>query len=251
MVDQPTPGVPVYVVKSIAGGRPRVLHRNLLLPLQGSIRQEGVTGEENSPHSASEGETHEATRATCGKPRGAIHVNSTKRRGAPVHLSGDGQPTLTSSPEHMSEDEDSSEDEEYSTSSILTARGPTPVDNSPTTAEPVEDGWSATPELVSDISSIAQPLLPDHTLDSVDIEHEQEQEREEEIESDSDSDSRRPVPTAPRRSARSTKGIPPVCYGQVQIHSTIISELEKPTRYRQTLYVPCYHSTDKSKYPLL
>ena len=30
VVDQPTPGIPVYVVKSIAGGRPRVLHRNLL-----------------------------------------------------------------------------------------------------------------------------------------------------------------------------------------------------------------------------
>ena len=28
VVDQPTPGVPVYVVKSIVGGRPRVLHRN-------------------------------------------------------------------------------------------------------------------------------------------------------------------------------------------------------------------------------
>ena len=38
VVDQPTPGVPVYVVKSIAGGRPRVLHRNLLLLLQGRIR---------------------------------------------------------------------------------------------------------------------------------------------------------------------------------------------------------------------
>ena len=237
MVDKPTPGVPVYVVKSIAGGRPRVLHRNLLLSLQGRIRQEDVTREENSPDSESEGETHEPTRAPCEKPRGTSHVNSTKRRGAPVHLSGGGQPTLRSSPEHVPEDEDSSEDEEYSTSSVLTARGPTPVDNSPTTAETV-DGQSVTPELVSNISSIAQPLLPDQTLDSVNIEHEQEPESDEESETDSDSDSKRPVPTALRRSARSTKGIPPVHYGQVQIHSTIISDLEKPTRYRQVLYVP-------------
>ena len=56
LVDQPTPGVPVYVVKYIAGGRPRVLHRNLLLPLQGRIRQEGVTGEGSSPDSESEGD---------------------------------------------------------------------------------------------------------------------------------------------------------------------------------------------------
>ena len=34
-----TPGVPVYSVKSVAGGRTRVLHRNLLLPLQGRVRQ--------------------------------------------------------------------------------------------------------------------------------------------------------------------------------------------------------------------
>ena len=59
---------------------------------------------------------------------------------------------------------------------------------------------------------------------------------------------KRPVPTVTRRSARSTKGIPPVHYGQVQIHSTIISELAKPTRYRQILYIPCFQSaeTDKS-----
>ena len=48
-------------------------------------------------------------------------------------------------------------------------------------------------------------------------------------------DTNSPVPTAPRRR-------------QVQIHSTIISELEKPTRYKQVLYVPCYQvaETDKS-----
>ena len=57
-------------------------------------------------------------------------------------------------------------------------------------------------------------------------------------------DSKGPVPAAPRRSAKSTKDIPPVHYGQVQIHSTIISELEKPTRYRQILYVPCYQSAE-------
>ena len=35
VIGQPTPGVPVYSVKSVAGGKTRVLHRNLLLPLQG------------------------------------------------------------------------------------------------------------------------------------------------------------------------------------------------------------------------
>ena len=41
VVGQPTPGVPVYTVKRVAGGKTKVLLRNLLLPLQGRIRQTG------------------------------------------------------------------------------------------------------------------------------------------------------------------------------------------------------------------
>ena len=48
VVDQPTPGVPVYTVKSVAGGRTRVLQRNILLPLQGRVRQQGGTEGEES-----------------------------------------------------------------------------------------------------------------------------------------------------------------------------------------------------------
>ena len=105
-----------------------------------------------------------------------------------------------------------------------------------------DDRQSVTSEPVSDISNIAQPL-PDQTVLDVDSEHKPEQESE----SESDSDTNSPVPTAPRRSARSTKGIPPVHYGQVQIHRTIISESEKPTRYRQVLYVPCYPLAETNK----
>ena len=165
-------------------------------------------------------------------------MTSTRKRGAPVHLSGDSQPTLTSllSPEHMTGEEDSSEDEEYVTSS-------NPVGNPPSTTEAVEDErQSVRPEFVSDISNSAQPL-PDQTILDVDSEHKPEQESE----SENDSDTNSPVPTAPRRSARSTKGIPPVCYGWVQVHSTIISELEKTTRYRQVLYVPCYQVAETNK----
>ena len=214
VVDQPTPGVPVYVVKSIAGGRPRVLHRNLLLPLQGRMRQEGATGEESNPDSDSEGEASETPKATCGRPRRA---NPIKKRDVPSL-------TRLPSPEHRTGDGDSSEDEEC----IILS---TPVD---TPASTIEEVQSTMTEPVTDLSSDIQTLPDQSTTEHESSEHDPEQVSE----SESDSDSS--VPIVPRRSARSTKGIPPVCYGQVQIKSTIISDPDKPTRYRQVLYVPCY-----------
>ena len=45
VIEQPTPGISVYKVKCIAGGKTRVLHCSLLLPLQGRLRQsEGQVG---------------------------------------------------------------------------------------------------------------------------------------------------------------------------------------------------------------
>ena len=41
VIGQPNPCIPVYEVKCVAGGRTRVLHCNLLLPLQGRLRQQG------------------------------------------------------------------------------------------------------------------------------------------------------------------------------------------------------------------
>ena len=211
MVDQPTPGVPVYVVKSIAGGRPRVLHRNFLLPLQGRLRQEGATGEESNPDSDSEGEASEAPKATRGRPRKATPI---KKRDVPSL-------TRLPSPEPRTGDGDSSEDEKCI---IL----PTPVDTPASTIEEVQSTMS---EPVTDLSSDIQ-TIPDQST----AEHEPEQMSE----SESDSDSSGPI--IPRRSARRTKGIPPVHYGQAQMKSTIISNFNKPTSYRQVIYDPCYKS---------
>ena len=46
-------------------------------------------------------------------------------------------------------------------------------------------------------------------------------------------------PPVPRRSTRSTKGIPPVCYGNVITHCTRITNLVDTPTYRQTLFVSC------------
>ena len=41
VIGQPNPCIPVYEVKCVAGGRTRVLHHNLLLPLQSRLRPQG------------------------------------------------------------------------------------------------------------------------------------------------------------------------------------------------------------------
>ena len=80
VVDQPTPGVPVYTVKSVAGGRARVLHRNPLLPLQGKIRQVGGMMEEGISDSKDEEEGRDdmlnVARVPCGRPRGTTRCKT-------------------------------------------------------------------------------------------------------------------------------------------------------------------------------
>ena len=57
VIGQPNPGIPVYEVKSVAGGRTRMLHCNLLLHLQGRLRQQGgQEGEDPQGPEEEEGE---------------------------------------------------------------------------------------------------------------------------------------------------------------------------------------------------
>ena len=44
---------------------------------------------------------------------------------------------------------------------------------------------------------------------------------------------------APRRSARSTWGAPPVHYRKVITHSSIVSKMAEALTFRQTLFVSC------------
>ena len=44
---------------------------------------------------------------------------------------------------------------------------------------------------------------------------------------------------APRRSARSTKGAPPVSFGKVITHCTRVTNMTDTPAYRQTLFVSC------------
>ena len=71
MVDQPTPGVPVYTVQCLAGGQTKVLYRNLLLPVQGRLRQEGETVGEGVTDSEGEEEEKAVTPCVARAPKGS------------------------------------------------------------------------------------------------------------------------------------------------------------------------------------
>ena len=70
VVDQPTPGIPVYTVKSLTGGQTKFLHRNLLLPLQGRLRQEDETVGEGVTDSEEEEEEKAVTPCVTRGPKG-------------------------------------------------------------------------------------------------------------------------------------------------------------------------------------
>ena len=121
------PWCPSIYSKSAAGGRTKVLHRNLLLPLQGRVRQQSGTEEEGISGSEDEEEGRDempkVARAPRERPRRTTKTKSspTQQREASLvkdastHLK-DSLRTSPSSLESISGDEDSSEEEMYTDS---------------------------------------------------------------------------------------------------------------------------------------
>ena len=243
MVGQPTPGVPVYTVKDVAGGMTRVLHRNLLLPLQGRVRwQGGVKGEGiSSSEDEKEGrdEMPKVARAPQERPRRTtkLKANTTQQKEASVVKdasadleSGTSNSRMLSkqknfliatpsSPKHISGDEDSGEEEVYTDSltSHSTASGSTTADFPTSTASAVEDISNIPPSLTESQFSTVIPYLeestqPDETTDSV-FTHQPNQQPSDSVTPDTLTTSP-PEPPAPRRSARHTKGTPPCILGR-------------------------------------
>ena len=169
VVGQPTPGVPVYTVKNVAGGSTRVLHRNLLLPLQGRIRHEewmrgeGISDSEEEEEGGDE--MPKVARTPCGRPRGTTKSKASpsqqreaSSKDASADLSGQKPHSLLASPsfpEHMSGDEDSSKDGVYTDSftSHTTASGSTTADSLTANASALEDNSWVQPSNVSPTES--------------------------------------------------------------------------------------------------
>ena len=107
MVGQPIPGVPVYTVKRVAEGKTKVLHRNLLLPLQGRIRQTGETVEEGVTDSDEEEEGRAVMPKVARAPKGSPRV-ITKPQVSPTPADPNASSLIVPSPsESISGDEDS------------------------------------------------------------------------------------------------------------------------------------------------
>ena len=113
VVSQPIPGVPVYTVKSVAGGRTRILYRNLLLALHGSIRKEGgmrgegISGSEYEEEGGDE--MPKVARAPCERPRDTTRPKASpsqqseaSSKDASADLSGQKTNSLLASPSSLS-----------------------------------------------------------------------------------------------------------------------------------------------------
>ena len=251
VVDQPTPGVPVYTVKSLSGGKTKVLHRNLLLPLQGRIRQEGEMVEGDSTDSEEEEGERAVKPQVARTPKGS----PTKPPGSPTPAEHSAS-SLTdhSPPESSSGEEDSNEEEEitYNTGSLTSHT----TASSSTSADMLSaEASNRTPHKSDSITesqfSSVMPYTKDtgQTSDSVFIEtstgphvsqHISQTPSQNNTSNESSSVETTPVQTpVPRRSARSTKGAPPVHYGKVIMHCTRVTYMTDTPAYRQTLFVSC------------
>ena len=253
VVGQPTPGVPVYSVTRVVGGKTKVLHRNLLLPLQGRIRQTGGTVEEGVTDSDEEEEGRAVLPKVAKVPQGSPRVATTKPQVSPTPTNPNASSLIVPSPpESISGEEYSYEDDDslYNTDSLTSHT----TASSSTSADmlSVEASNSIPPSVTESKFSTIMPYLEesDHASDNAFLDTEtdpQASPSQHIIQSPTLTDStvasspsESPVQSpVPRRSARSTWGAPPVHFGKVITHSTIVSEMAKTPAYRQTLFVSC------------
>ena len=177
VIGQPTPVNPVYTVECVAGGRTRILHRNLLLPLQGKIRQPGGLEVEDLP-SPDEEEDEDGMPGVSRAPQVRARRRNTTPQSSPTQqVKATGKDALadlkskdSSDFRHLSDrlDDESSEEEELCTDSLTsntTASDSTTIGNLSSPLSPVifrVEEPSAVSQTESQFSS-NMPYLKDST----------------------------------------------------------------------------------------
>ena len=221
------------------------------MSLQGRIRQEGETVEEG----VTDSEEEEEERAVSSKAARAPKGSPTKPPGGATPAEPCASSlTNHSPPESLSGEGNSNEEEEitYNTDSLTSH---TTVSSSTSADMLSAEASNSTPHMSDSITesqfSSVMPYIEDsgQTSDSVFIEtstdphvsqHILKPLHKTNISNASSSVETTPEQTpAPRRSARSTKGAPPVCYGKVITHCTRVTNMTDTPAYRQTLFVSC------------
>ena len=84
VIVQPTPGILVYKVQCVAGGRTGILHRNLLLPLQGKIRWPGGLEVEDLPSSEEEEDDEDGMPGVTRAPQVPVGRRKTTPKSSPT-----------------------------------------------------------------------------------------------------------------------------------------------------------------------
>ena len=169
VVGQPTPGVPVYTVKTVAGGKTKVLHRNLLLLLQGRIRQTGETVEKGITDSDEEEEGRIVIPKVARVPKGSPRVTTKPQVSLTPADPNAYSLIVPSPPDSISGDEDSNgeDDLSYNTDSLTSYT----TASSSTSAYmlSVEASNSIPPSVTESKFSTIMPYLEesDHASDNV------------------------------------------------------------------------------------
>ena len=218
VVDQPTPGIPVYTVKSLSGIQTKVLHRNLLLPQHGRLRQEGETVAEGVTDSEEEEEERAVTPCVTRAPKGGPR-NKPQDDLIPVESEASSVADLSFHSLGGGSNEENAYD---SLSSHTTASSSTSADSQLTeTKSPVPD--SITESLFSTVMSYQEDT--GHTSTEVFAEISNTKPHSSQQHSDSlntlettqvsQANETPPLSPVPRRSTRSTRGAPPVCFAEL------------------------------------
>ena len=247
VIEQPTPGIPVYNIKCITGGRTRVLHCNLLLPLQGRLRQaeEHVGIDTPDPEEEEEEDSGlpgvpQAPQGQAGKGPSPLPAILTQPSEASRQDASDELSKKPSSSKLVPESFftlDSSDDEVYTDSltSHTTASDST-TNNLTSFLDP-----SLLPKAISKTESQFSSSMPylegstptSHTIPSIDsVKPSSPTASDRPDDSDFTSDPsaetlheaslpESPMPM-PRRSTRNTKGKPPERYGNIYAFDTIV-----------------------------
>ena len=237
VVDQPTPGIPVYTVKSLAGGQTKILHRNLLLPLQGRLRQEGETVGEGVTDSEEEEEEKAVTPYVTRAPKGGP-TNTPKPQDdlTPVET----EASLVTDLSFHSLDGDSNEENAYdSITSHTTVSSSTSADfqstetNSPISDSITESQFSTVMPYQEDTGQTSTEVFVETS--NIEPHTSQQLSKSLDISGTTKANETPPPSPIPRRSTRSTRRAPAVHFGRVITHSTRVSNMLDSPVYRQTL----------------